>query len=115
MNNLFVQFDRETETVTAGPQGHRPDDSWVPYIPAENIEFRQATKTHWIEELQTVVQVPGDKHVPDYAEQRRLAYPKLAEQLDKLFHDIDNGTLDKTGGFYQTIKGVKDDIPKPGG
>tara|TARA_R100000329_G_C7441090_1_gene155104 strand:- start:119 stop:445 length:327 start_codon:yes stop_codon:yes gene_type:complete len=39
----------------------------------------------------------------------------IAEQLDKLFHDIDNGTLDKTGEFYTAIKKVKDDNPKSGG
>ena len=36
----------------------------------------------------------------------------IAEQLDKLFHDIDNGTLDKNGEFYTAIKKVKDDNPK---
>ena len=39
----------------------------------------------------------------------------IAEQLDKLFHDIDNGTLDKTGEFSTAIKKVKDDNPKSGG
>jgi len=35
-------------------------------------------------------------------------YEKIGEQLDKLWHDIDNGTLDKTGSFYTAIKTVKD-------
>lgn len=39
----------------------------------------------------------------------------MAEQLDKLFHDIDNETLDKTGEFYTAIKGIKDNNPKSGG
>lgn len=43
---------------------------------------------------------------------RMLAYPNISEQLDKLFHDIDNGTLDKTGSFYTAIKLVKDTYPK---
>ena len=38
----------------------------------------------------------------------------MAEQLDKLFHDIDNGKLDKTGEFYTAIKSVKDNNPKGG-
>lgn len=36
----------------------------------------------------------------------------IAEQLDKLFHDIDNGTVDKTGEFYTAIKAIKDANPK---
>jgi hypothetical protein len=115
MTNLFIKYDIETETVIAGPQGSRPDDSWVPFLPAKDLKPRQKSSTKWAAEAGVVVQVPGDEHAPDYSEQRRNAYPKLAEQLDKLFHDIDNGTLDKTGSFYQIIKGVKDDIPKSGG
>jgi len=47
-----------------------------------------------------------------HVEPRMLAYPNISEQLDKLFHDIDNGTLDKDGDFYTSIKAVKDANPK---
>lgn len=43
---------------------------------------------------------------------RALSYPDIEEQLDKLFHDIDDGKLDKTGAFYTTLKAVKDANPK---
>ena len=36
-----------------------------------------------------------------------------SEQLDLLFHDIENGTLDQTGDFYNYLKRVKDMHPKP--
>ena len=45
---------------------------------------------------------------------RQSAYPALAEQFDKLWHDINNGTLDNTGAFFTALKTVKDDNPKPG-
>ena len=45
---------------------------------------------------------------------RQADYPKLAEQFDKLWHDINSGTLDNTGAFYTALKTVKDDNPKPG-
>ena len=45
--------------------------------------------------------------------QRDRQYPKLGEQFDLLFKDINEGTLDKTGGFYTAIKAVKDKHPKP--
>jgi hypothetical protein len=49
-----------------------------------------------------------------YQRDRAIAYPALAEQFDKLWHDINNGTLDNTGAFYTALKTVKDDNPKPG-
>ena len=45
--------------------------------------------------------------------QRDRKYPNLGEQFDLLFKDINEGTLDKTGGFYTAIKAVKDAHPKP--
>ena len=44
---------------------------------------------------------------------RKAEYPSLEQQLDLLFKDIDNDTLDKTGNFYTTLKAVKDNNPKP--
>lgn len=48
-----------------------------------------------------------------YQGARQNEYPSLAEQLDKLFHDIENGTLDQTGEFFTVLKAVKDSHPKP--
>jgi len=46
--------------------------------------------------------------------QRDRVYPPLGEQFDKLWHDINNGTLDNTGVFFTALKEVKDNNPKPG-
>ena len=48
-----------------------------------------------------------------YKWDRETAYPELKEQLDKLYHDINNGTLDETGEFFTALKTVKDNNPKP--
>ena len=43
-------------------------------------------------------------------------YPSIGDQLDLLWHDIDDGKLGdtaKTSSFYTTIKNVKDSSPKP--
>ena len=57
-----------------------------------------------------------------YARDRKNAFINAAKtsnesvvglQLDKLWHDIDEGKLDKTGSFYTTIKTIKDKYPKP--
>ena len=43
---------------------------------------------------------------------RIIAYGSIGDQLDKLYHDIDNGKLDETGEWFKAIKKVKDDNPK---
>ena len=45
-----------------------------------------------------------------YKTQRQ--YPSIGDQLDMLWHAIDNGTLNKTSDFYTAIKAVKDAHPK---
>ena len=57
-----------------------------------------------------------DEESNGYKYDRANAYPQIAEQLDKLFHDIDGGLLGedaKTGSLYLALKEVKDNNPKP--
>ena len=44
--------------------------------------------------------------------QRKMEYGSIGDQLDKLYHDIDNGKLDEPGEWFKAIKKVKDDNPK---
>ena len=39
---------------------------------------------------------------------RKTEYLSWQEQLDKLYHDINDGKLDNTGSWYKHIKAVKD-------
>lgn len=48
-----------------------------------------------------------------YKYQRQQEYPSIVDQLDMLWHAIDNGTLDKSSGFYTALKSVKDTYAKP--
>ena len=52
----------------------------------------------------------------NYAQQRKNAYPKIGDQLDMLWHSIDqNPELQmKYFDFYQAIKSVKVKYPKNG-
>ena len=52
----------------------------------------------------------------DFQSERMLAYPPLGDQLDMLWHAIDSSeTLkEQFAEFYNAIKAVKDDMPKPG-
>ena len=49
----------------------------------------------------------------DYQRTRAVAYPEIAEQLDKLYHDMTAGKLDATGEWHKAIKAVKDATAKP--
>jgi len=48
-----------------------------------------------------------------YQRDRESAYADIKDQLDQLWHDIDDGKLDKTGSWYKSVKAVKDSHPKP--
>lgn len=43
---------------------------------------------------------------------RKHTYPPIGDQLDMLWHAMDNGTLPKVTPFYDAIKRVKDENPK---
>ena len=71
--------------------------------------FRNALATYQDE----INRLQAEYDANQYARDRAVAYPALAEQFDKLYHDINNGTLDETGEFFTALKTVKDDNPKP--
>ena len=75
-----------------------------------NSEEAQPTEEEITAEMEKL-QAEYDAKV--WERNRQAAYPALAEQFDKLWHDINNGTLDETGEFFTALKTVKDDNPKP--
>lgn len=75
----------------------------------EEEEYNE-TINAWAEEVRAK---ELDIEANGYKYARKESYPDIAEQLDKLYHDINNGTLDETGEFFIALKTVKDDNPKP--
>ena len=65
------------------------------------------------EYLTTRYQRQRTNDVSERASGIQTSYPKIEEQLDKLWHDIDQGKLDKNGEFYKYIKNFKDTFQKP--
>jgi len=55
----------------------------------------------------------ADRLATLHVQPRVNAYPNIKDQLDKIYHDIANGSLDATGDFFAAVKKVKDDYPKP--
>ncbi len=108
---MFVKWDGEK--IIAGPQGAPAGEGWLPYIKAENKQPRQPCTFRYSEELGAVIQELGEEFTPNWREQRSEGYGRLTDQLDKMFHDITNGTLTTDGEWYQSIQAVKDAIPKP--
>jgi hypothetical protein len=47
-----------------------------------------------------------------YIESRQSTYPSVTEQLDMLWHAMDNNSIPKAEPFYSTIKTVKEAYPK---
>ena len=59
------------------------------------------------------VQADYDNKFQTHLIDRVKEYSSVLDQLDQLWHDIDECKLDKTGSFYTTIKTIKDKYPKP--
>jgi len=111
----FVEWDSDTSAVVTGPQGVKGGvDNWYPLVegPEEQNPETQTVEYYFDEDQQVVTwRVTGDA-TPTPIQSRQWEYPSFADQLDMLWHDIDNGALDKTGLFYAALKAVKDANPK---
>ena len=56
-----------------------------------------------------------NKELQDFYGKRKINYPELGEQLDCIWHDIDDGKLGedaKTGVWYNGVKSTKSAYPK---
>ncbi len=112
MKNFYVKYNADTQKIIAGPQQLKPADDWVKYEGPLSVVGKEIT--YFFDESANTLRawVIGDK-TPAYNVRRARLYPTVQDQLDKLFHDITNGTLTGEGEWYQSIKAVKDAIPKP--
>jgi hypothetical protein len=49
-----------------------------------------------------------------YQKKRALEYPRITDQLDMLWHEINStGSISSDGAWFQSIQEVKNNIPKP--
>ena len=75
----------------------------------DDRELKHADGTDFDSDLRWV---HFDYLVNKYKVDRHNKYEQIGEQLDRLWHDIDEGRLDKNGSFYTHVKSVKDADPK---
>jgi hypothetical protein len=52
------------------------------------------------------------EHKSDHTKRRAEDYPPVAEQLDMLWHAMNDGTLPKVPDFFEALKKVKEQYPK---
>ena len=50
---------------------------------------------------------------PKYVYDRKSAYPAFGDQLDMIWHAMDDGVIPKIEPMYSEIKAVKEQFPKP--
>ena len=86
---------------------HNINGNIVPFTAEEEAEWDANEKAH--AEAQAKI-VP----TPAYVLQRASAYPKIGDQLDMLWHSIDQDPTLKSQyfDFYEAIKAVKVKNPK---
>jgi len=77
---------------------------------AEEISARQAEEEQASKNFENIL-----KEAP-YINQRKNAYPDIGDQLDMLWHSIDQDAelKSKYFNFYQAIKSIKVKYPKNG-
>ena len=81
---------------------------------AEEIAARQAEEQAWLEKQSKNNEIITEQ--APYINQRKNAYPDIGDQLDMLWHSIDQDPQLKSKyfDFYEAIKAVKVKYPKDG-
>jgi hypothetical protein len=69
---------------------------------------------NWVEVFDEPNQLPDPNYQIPYDAQRMHNYPTIANQLDMLWHELNvSGSLTTNGEWFNSIKEVKDNNPKP--
>ena len=70
-------------------------------------------KQDWVEIDEDPTQGPDPNYRPPYNYLRMGKYPKIEEQLDMLWHELNtSGSISSTGTWFNSIKSVKEEFPK---
>jgi hypothetical protein len=69
---------------------------------------------NWVEVFDEPNQLPDPNYQIPYDSQRINLYPTIGNQLDMLWHELNqSGSLTTDGEWFNAIKEVKDNNPKP--
>jgi len=68
----------------------------------------------WVEIITDPNELPDPNYQIPYDAQRMHSYPTIGNQLDMLWHELNqSGSLSTNGEWFQSIQSVKDEFPKP--
>lgn len=91
-------------TAAQAPEGAIEYPESAPRMSFERIKYQDGqfvqTTESWIGE-------------PSYDLARVRAYPSLGDQMDMLWHAMNNNVIPRVEPFYSQIKAVKEQFPKP--
>jgi len=95
--------------ITTGDaiQSLKPKAEWV--LRGDVLEWLDSEQTEptALELSNEVTRLQAVYDNKEYQRTRAIAYPKIGDQLDSLYHDILNNKLDKTGTWFTGITDVK--------
>jgi len=93
------------------PRHHNINGNIVPFTAEEEAEW-DAREAAYAEQKANEVSVESNPYIA----KRKLAYPEIGDQLDMLWHSIDQNPelKSKYFDFYEAIKAVKVKYPKNG-
>lgn len=115
MSNIhYTIYDNTGKILQSGYGEQSTFSSLLSLFPnAEIIEQSSDPRFDTVDTITKAVK-PNTK-IPetlDYKQARIQAYPAIREQLDMLWHAMNNGDMPKSEPFYSTLKDIKDAFPK---
>ena len=102
----YLEANSKTDAELYNGNIELVDEGFGPYIRTWNVDGVTKPTDSQIASYETA----GDEEeaLTKILVKRKKEYLSWNEQLDKLYHDINDGKLDKTGSWYKHIKAVKD-------
>lgn len=107
----WVKF--QNGKILEGPvAGDRPSEDFIEYVEVVNLPpvHGPITVTLALVDGKCVKTLTAQTW---YAAERQAAYPAIGDQLDALWHAMDNNLIPQIEPFYSQVKAVKDKYPKP--
>ena len=119
-------FDKQNQLIHIGiniPSSYEGDEYIIAELP-EDEQFNPqysytlidgiAVKGNLIDVNNTEInRIVAEQEAIKYQKDRASEYPSIGNQLDMLWHAMNNGEIPKANTFFDAIETVKTSFPKP--
>ena len=101
----ILKINPNAEVIITGDDINTCEINWIKGTPISKADIEAKMN-----------EMANEPEQSQYAQQRRNAYPEIGDQLDMLWHSIDQDPQLKSKyfDFYEAIKAVKVKYPKNG-